>query len=57
MNPVVQDAVNWLAAHGHTVERAPDIPGLFYVDNGPEITTRQLLHFASQLGWCLPCTE
>lgn len=46
----IQSAIDGLAAKGVIVQRADDIPGLFYVQGGPEITVGQLLDLARQRG-------
>lgn len=43
----VEQATRILEAKGHTVE-ATDIPGLFRINGGPELTTSQLLSVAMQ---------
>lgn len=49
----LQKAINKLVAKGHIVERASDLPGalpsLYYVNNGPELTEAQLVHFAEAM--------
>jgi hypothetical protein len=35
-------AIEWLRKLGHTVEEQ-DVPGLYRIDNGPEITRGQLI--------------
>jgi hypothetical protein len=47
----LQAAVQWLIAKGHRVERATDIPGLYYLDNGPELTEMQVISFAASKGF------
>ena len=42
----LEAAINKLLADGKRVERATDIPGLYYIDNGPELTEMQVIHLA-----------
>ncbi|UEM08024.1 hypothetical protein JL101_035835 (plasmid) [Skermanella rosea] len=44
----LQHAIDYLTSRGFVVERTADIPGLFYVDGGPELTIGQLIDFASK---------
>lgn len=46
----IQRAIDGLAAKGVVVTRAGDIPGLYNVQGGPEITVGQLLDLARQRG-------
>ena len=41
-------AAEFRRSRGRRVEAADDIPGLFRVDGGPEITLGQLAHMARQ---------
>ena len=42
----IEAAINKLLADGKRVERATDIPGLYYIDNGPDLTEMQVIHLA-----------
>lgn len=52
-NPVAL-AIKRIENAGHDVQLTGDIPGLFRVDGGPEITTNQLMQIASTVR---PVTE
>lgn len=39
---MLETAIYWLRQHGHHVEPASGIPGLYSVDRGPELTTGQV---------------
>lgn len=43
---MLQQAINALTGRGHSVAES-NIPGLFRVDGGPEITTNQLMGLAA----------
>lgn len=50
----LQKAIEIIRAAGHTITATPDIPGLFYIDNGPELTVWQVIDFARRLSPSLP---
>jgi hypothetical protein len=44
-------ACAWLITNGFVVTQAVDIPGLYRVNDGPELTATQLISFARQQGF------
>jgi hypothetical protein len=47
---MIQSAIDGLAAKGIAIAPAGDIPGLFNIQDGPEITIGQLIDLARQNG-------
>jgi hypothetical protein len=47
----LQAALRWLTENGYVVDKATDLPGLYHINDGPELTEMQVINFAVQAGF------